>query len=166
MEFRGYNRKVKSASLCLAALVVLSGCVLSGCSKNIDTTEAVKQGIIRDISGKVNVGEMDVNVDSVSFRDREASANVSFRPKGGDPSQAITMTYQLERQGDEWHVKSRDMQRHEKSTPPPGTQVPGESGSQQLPPGHPAIGGEAQGRQLPPGHPAIGGSSPSPVVHQ
>ena len=74
----GYNRYVKLAAICLAALC------LAGCSKNIDTPEAVKEGVIKDIAKKVDVQAMDVNVDSVSFREKEADAKVSFRPKGGD----------------------------------------------------------------------------------
>ena len=111
---------MKAVAICIAALA------LTGCAKNIDTPEAVKQGIIQDIGKKVDVQNMDVSVDSVSFREKEATANVSFRPKGGDRSQSITMTYSLERRGDEWHVKDRNMQRHEQTKP-----------GAQLPPGHP-----------------------------
>src|ERR1700728_486178 len=120
----GYNRYVKSALICLAAMC------LAGCSKNIDTPEAVKEGVIKDIAKKVDVGAMDVNVDSVSFREKEADAKVSFRPKGAPASQSIVMNYALERQGDEWHIKSRNMQAHEQ-------QQPGETA---LPPDHPGTG--------------------------
>ena len=113
---------MKSAALCLAALL------LAGCSKNIDTTEAVKDGIIKDISKKVDVGTMDVTVDSVSFREKEADATVSFTPKGAPRSQSMVMSYALERQGDEWKIKSRSMLgSHDKVQP-------GETG---LPAGHP-----------------------------
>jgi hypothetical protein len=81
---------------------------------------------------------MDVSVDSVSFREKEASASVSFRPKGGNRSQSITMNYTMERQGDEWHVKDRNMERHEQAKP--GAPGPVEPGTP-LPPGHPAMGG-------------------------
>ena len=67
---------MKLAPICLAALC------LAGCSKNIDTPEAVKEGVIKDIAKKVDVQSMDVNVDSVSFREKEADAKVSFKPKG------------------------------------------------------------------------------------
>jgi len=80
---------------------------LAGCSKNIDTPEAVKEGVIKDIAKKVDVGAMDVNVDSVSFREKGADAKVSFKPKGAPTSQSITMNYALERQGDEWHINVR-----------------------------------------------------------
>ena len=132
----GYNRYVKSALICLAALC------LAGCSKNIDTPEAVKEGVIRDIAKKVDVQVMDVNVDSVSFREKEADARVSFKPKGAPVSQSITMNYLLERQGDEWHIKSRNMQAHEQRQP----------GEAALPAGHP---GAANGEPLPAGHPQV-----------
>jgi hypothetical protein len=115
----------------------MAALLLAGCAKNIDTPEAVKAGIVKDIGKKVDIQNMDVSVDSVSFREKEAMANVSFRPRGGDPKQSITMSYALERKGDEWHVKDRKMQGHE---------------SQPLPAGHPATG---EGQTLPPGHPAM-----------
>jgi hypothetical protein len=117
---------VKFGPICLAALC------LAGCSKNIDTPEAVKEGVIKDIAKKVDVQAMDVSVDSVSFREKEADAKVSFWPKGGDRSQSITMHYSLERQGDEWRIKSRDMQAHEQQK---HNEQPGGA----LPAGHPSV---------------------------
>ncbi len=114
---------MKFASGCVAF-----GLLLAGCSRSdVDSPEAVKQGVIRDISKNVNVSAMDVNVVSVQFRDKEADAVISFAPKGGDASQGMTMNYTLARQGNEWHIVKRaqaDLQRH--------------AGSQQaLPAGHP-----------------------------
>ena len=129
---------MKSVLICLAAMC------LAGCSKNIDTPEAVKEGVIKDIAKKVDVGAMDVNVDSVSFREKEADAKVSFRPKGAPASQSIVMNYALERQGDEWHIKSRNMQAHEQPQP----------GQTDLPPGHPAAGA-GNSAPLPAGHPQV-----------
>jgi hypothetical protein len=130
---------VKSAVLCLAALL------LAGCSKNIDTPEAVRDGIIKDISKIVDVNTMNVTVTSVSFREKEADATVSFTPKQAPGSQPMVMSYALERKGDEWKIKSRSMLgSHDKL-------APGEAG---LPPGHP--GGDTA---LPPGHPGAGDPS-------
>jgi hypothetical protein len=119
----GYNRKVKSAAFCLAVLL------LAACSKNIDTPEAVKAGVLKDIATKVDVASMDVSVDSVSFQEKEANATVSFRPKGADTSQAIVMNYVLERQGDDWKIKSRNMASQHEHT----------EGQTALPPGHPHV---------------------------
>ena len=130
---------------------VLAALIISGCAKNIDTADAVRQAVIRDIGKRVDINSMDVNVVSVRFRGNEAEARISYTAKGGNASQSITMDYGLERQGDEWHVKSRDMQ-HQQPTAPTAT-----GGSANLPPGHPALGGESQ---LPAGHPPLG-SAPS-----
>jgi hypothetical protein len=134
---------VKLASICLAALC------LAACSKNIDTPEAVKDGVIKDIAKKVDVQSMDVSVDSVQFREKEADAKVSFKPKGAPASQSITMNYSLERQGDEWHIKNRNMLAHDQ-------QQPGATGQTPLPPGHPAAG---TGGPLPAGHPQVNPSA-------
>jgi hypothetical protein len=157
--------------------VVVVALALAGCAKNIDNADAVKSGIIKDIGKKVDVQNMDVSVDSVSFSGKEATATVSFRPKGGDPAQSITMQYQMNREGDEWHVKGRNMARHEQTQPPAGGQTaPPITPGAPLPPGHPAMpasggqnqvqipipvpitpqGSGAQSGQLPPGHPPLG----------
>ncbi len=152
---------VKSVLIGAVALFVLAGCS----NRNVDSLEAVKQGVIRDISKNVNVGAMDVNVVSVSFRDKEADAVVSFAPRGGTPQQGLTMNYTLERQGAEWHIKKRaqgDLQRHAGQASS-GAMTGGDSS--QMPPGHPPMDGGGQAppagghTQLPSGHPALSGSS-------
>ena len=154
--------------------------ILGGCSnKNVDTLDAVKQGVIRDIAKNVNIGAMDVNVVSVSFRDKEADAVVSFAPKGGTPQQGMTMNYTMERQGSEWHIKKRGPSAHAAQQPPvaggamggagmgggsmPGGSMPG-GDSATLPPGHPPMNGgttlppsSGGGAQLPAGHPPLNG---------
>ncbi len=99
-----YNRKVKfRAALAVATLLIT---LLGACARRNDTPEAVKQGIIRDISKKLDVASMDVNVDSVSFRDKEADATVSFTVKGGSRSNAMVMKYVMERHDDnQWYIK-------------------------------------------------------------
>ncbi len=136
---------MKSAALCLAALL------LAGCSKNIDTTEAVRDGIIKDISKTVDVELWTSPWTSVSFREKEADATVSFTPKGAPGSQPMVMSYALERQGDEWKIKSRSMLRPHDRVQGDNAQ-PGQTG---LPPGHPSTSA-APGTPLPPGHPSTG----------
>jgi hypothetical protein len=145
----GYNRVMKSVSIVALALTALAGCS----NRNVDTLEAVKQGVIRDISKNVNIGAMDVNVVSVSFRDKEADAVVSFAPKGGTRQQGMTMNYTMERQGSEWHIKKRGSNGHGAQAAPGGD-------SSTMPPGHPPMsGGAGGGAQLPAGHPSLSGSS-------
>ncbi len=152
------------------ALLALAGCA----HRNTDNLDAVKQGVIRDIGKQnINVGAMDINVVSVSFRDKEADAVVSFAPKGGPP--AMTMNYTMERQGDEWHIKSRaqsDLQKHAAQAPAGSMQGGSMQGgaaqggamqgggmgdASQLPPGHPLAtsGDTGSGKALPPGHPPL-----------
>jgi hypothetical protein len=160
----------------LPLLGALAFVALSGCSKNIDTTDAVRQGVLRDIPKDVNVASMDVNVVSVSFRGQEADAVVSFAPKGGPPM--MSMNYTMERKANEWHIKKRatgDLQKHAAQAAPDassGATAPPLTGNEtQLPPGHPAMGGSGMGgsgmgagqapagaTQLPPGHPSLDGT--------
>ncbi len=133
------------------ALAALTGCAHS----NVDTLDAVKRGVISDISKNVNIGAMDVNVVSVSFRDKEADAVVSFAPKGGTAAQGLTMNYTMERAGSEWHIKKRaqaDLQRHAAQANPGGM------GAVPLPEGHVPLsdgGGSGSAQPLPPGHPPL-----------
>jgi hypothetical protein len=157
---------VKSAVIPALSLLTLLGCA----NRNIDTLDAVKQGVIKDLSkNNLNMGAMDVNVVSVSFRDKEADAVVSFSAKGAPAAQGMTMNYTMERQGSEWHIKSRaqsDLQKHAAQAPPGSMgAAPMDSthGQNQMPPGHPAMGdggmmGSASagsGKQLPPDHPPL-----------
>jgi len=135
--------------------------LLSACGrKNIDTLDAVKQGVVKDIGKSVNIGAMDVNVVSATFRDKEADAVVSFAPKGGTAQQGLTMQYTMERKDDEWHIKSRaqsDLQKHAGQAGP-GMGGPSAEQQQSLPPGHPSTDGAGSGQPLPPGHPPLNSS--------
>ena len=141
---------MKCAFLCLAAVL------LAGCSKNIDTPEAVREGVLKDIAKKVDVQSMDVNVDSVSFREKEADAQVSFKPKGAPNSQSITMKYVMERAGHEWKIKGRSMQGHDQAQPQPGAEA-----QPALPSGHPTVAPGQQAGPLPAGHPTVPGQTPA-----
>jgi hypothetical protein len=150
--------------------------LLAGCAKKNDTPEAVRQGVIRDISKSFNVSNMDVSVDSVSFRDKEADATVTFSLKGGSKAQGMTMKYVMERRDDnQWYIKSRSSGQVAGAAGDAGA-----SGAAALPAGHPGMGGapmsgDAMGGadmagasagaaagasgskfKLPPGHPELG----------
>ena len=101
---------------------------LFGCAKNIQTKEAVQAALmdhLTKVSG-LNMGQMKMEVGSVSFRQNEADATVSFVPNGMDPAQGMRMVYTLERKGDTWAVKSKRGGMHDNSAPPAA-----------VPPGHP-----------------------------
>jgi carbon monoxide dehydrogenase subunit G len=96
---------VKEFTLPLLAAVIC----LTGCQKNIQTNEAVRAGVIKHLSQNSNLslGSMDVEVASVTFRDNDAEATISFKPKGGDASTGMSMRYTLEKKGGEWVVKKK-----------------------------------------------------------
>lgn len=104
--------------------------LLTACSKNIDNMEEVKRGVIADVAKRADVGNMNVSVDSVSFRGKEADATVTFSAKQGGPG--MTMQYTMERSGDEWKVKGRK-QGH-------GMEAPAIDPTQAVPPNHPPMG--------------------------
>jgi len=93
----------------LLLILPLALAMLTGCSKNIQTDEAVRQGVIKHLSKNTNLSlaSMDVTVSAVSFKDNEAEATVSFAPKGGGPASGMQMRYTLEKQGAEWVVKKK-----------------------------------------------------------
>ena len=127
------------------------------------------------LSKRSDLLAMDVTVNSVSFHDDEATAQVHFQAKGNNsPAAGMNMQYVLERKDNQWVVKGRTG-----TNAAHGENVPGASGTSQgtapgaldgmpripgsgagssggLPPGHPSVGG---GQALPPGHPAIPDSS-------
>ncbi len=142
-----YNRNVTRQLL--PVLLALS---LLGCGKGIQNEAAVRQGVIDYLSQRsdLNITSMQVDVTSVSFRQNEADATVTFRPKGATTG-AMQMRYTLERQGSRWVVKGRG--RAQAGQSPHGA-------GQQMPPGaasEPPSGAAAPGdKALPPGHPPIG----------
>jgi hypothetical protein len=165
---------IRTSCIAAASLGIV---LLAGCSKNIQNTEAVRQGVLNYLSKRPGLLDMDVSVASVSFHEKEATAEVHFQAKGNNaPGAGMNMQYELERQGSQWVVKAKTGANaaHGANGPPPAPgqstapgspgpldgmpSIPGAGGaapgaaSGSLPPGHPAISG---GQNLPPGHPAI-----------
>ena len=147
-----YNRIVKGPLVTVAALG-LSIALLSGCKKDIQNDDAVRQGIMNYLSKRPDLLSMDVNVTGVSYAQNEATATVKFQAKGNSsPGASMTMQYVLERKGDQWAVKGRaggdshgaaglapegsaggSIGAMPNTTPPPG------AATGALPPGHPPI---------------------------
>ncbi len=84
---------------------------------------------------------MDIQITTVTFRDNEADATISFKPKGGDPAAGMEMKYTLERKGNDWVVKKNPV-------------AGGHSGV--MPEGMGSGMGAGQGMQMPPNHPPAG----------
>jgi hypothetical protein len=131
-----YNQSVKKCAL--AVFVAVFVVVLASCSKNIQNPDAVKEGVIDYLKQRaptmgLDMSAMDVNVGSISFEKDIARANVSFVPKGMPPgSGGMTMDYVLERKGDKWAVKGRQVS--------PGNAHGDQALPGDLPPGHPPTG--------------------------
>ena len=136
----GYNRIVKRTLLALLLLSVLG---LTGCQKDIQTKDAVRQGILTYLTQNKNlsVSSMDIDVTQVTFRDKEADAVVMFKPKGGDAASGMSMRYTLERQGSTWVVKKKADSGAHGATAPGSMPMP--SGSMPMPSGHPPTGAAA-----------------------
>ena len=115
----------------LVAAVVLAG---AACNHGIDTTEAVREGVIDYLAKRSNikVSAMNVDVTSVSFRQNEADATVSFSAKGAASAQPMAMRYTLERNGSRWVVKEKA----ESGNPHAGGAT---TSLGDLPPGHPVV---------------------------
>lgn len=151
--------------------------LLSGCKKNIQNKDAVRQGVMNYLSKRSDLLAMDVSVTAVDFAKDEATATVRFQAKGNNaPAGSMTMQYVLERKSDQWVVKGRAGSGSPHGGAPGGMPpggmppggMPGGAGSmgampQTMPPGHPAVGdGGSPAGALPPGHPAIGsGKNPA-----
>jgi len=120
------------------ATAALLSCVLTGCNRASESKEAIRESVIQYVSGKVNVGSMDVDVTSIAFKGEEADATVTFRAKGADASSGLQMRYTLEQKSGKWVVKEKA----QAGGSPHGTAAnPGGA----LPPGHPPMdAGEAK----------------------
>ncbi|WP_321477742.1 hypothetical protein [uncultured Paludibaculum sp.] len=131
----------------LKLIAPLAFLLLSACSKNIQTDEAVKQGIINHLSKNtgLQLASMDVTVSGVTFKDNTAEATVSFKPKGADASAGMQMHYSLERQGTEWVVKKKADSGHGAAMPgmapaPNMPSLPPSGAAGEMPPNHPPMG--------------------------
>jgi hypothetical protein len=118
-------------------MLVMAAC--AACKRGGSCTEeAARQGVIDYLSKRagLNVAAMNVQVTSLTCREKDADATVAFTARGANPGQPMSRRYTLERQGDHWAVKeSADAGGSPHgATPPPGTELPA---------GHPAVGGGA-----------------------
>lgn len=130
------------------------------CSRKVDNQEAVRQAVLDYLAKRnLNVASMQVDVTSVSFRENEADAVVSFRAKGtpaGQTAASMTLSYTLTKQGNGWVVKGRTGAATPEHAAAAGAAAAGAAGE-------PAAGATS----MPPGHPQTGspmGSAPMPAM--
>jgi hypothetical protein len=95
-------------------LLAAAALMLAGCTKNIQNPEAVKQGVMDYLKERastmgLNMGAMDANVTSVSFEKDVAHASVAFVVKGAPGGGGMSMDYVLDRKGDKWVVRGRQV---------------------------------------------------------
>ena len=95
-------------------LILFIAIGLAACSKNIQTTEAVRQAIVDDVEARkgktgIDPSKMDIGVSNVSFAEEQARANVAFTIKGGPQGAGMQMSYVLKREGAKWIVTGRQM---------------------------------------------------------
>lgn len=130
--------------------------LLAACSKDIQNSEAVKQGVIDYLQARksqtgLDMSLMQVDVVSVSFEKDQARATLMFRPKSGADAAGMQLPYTLMRKGNKWVVEPNNEG---------GANPHGGAGGGALPPNHPALPeGMSQpsgGGALPPGHPPVG----------
>ncbi|HEV8042643.1 MAG TPA: hypothetical protein VGP62_27440 [Bryobacteraceae bacterium] len=145
----------------VTAWLALCLTVLSGCKRNIQSTDAVRQGVLNYLSKRSDLLSMDVSITNVAYRENEATATVHLQAKGSNvPGSGMDLRYLLERKGDDWVVKGRaggeahgqGMGGH------PGVPTGGQPSGQAGEPG--SIG--AMPQTLPPGHPAVPSKQPEP----
>jgi len=125
-------------------VVTLLICALAACNRASESKEAIRESVINHVSGKVNVGSMDVDVTSISFKGNEADATVTFRPKGAGPGAGLQMQYTLQQKAGKWVVKDKA----QAGGSPHGAINPGAEAA------NPHGGSGATG-QMPQGHPPL-----------
>jgi hypothetical protein len=126
-------------------LLILAALVAVSCNKAPQNKDAIRQGIVEHVAKNsgLDVSSMDIEVGNVTFRDKQAEATVSFRPKGA-PDQGMTMSYTLEAKGNKWVVLKRAGAGAGAGHGEPKTEMPS---------GHPPVSGQ---EKLPEGHPPVG----------
>jgi hypothetical protein len=140
-------------------LLVLLTLVAAGCGSSASSDTLVRDAILHYLAGRtdLNMGKMNVQVDSLKYEGDTASAEVTISSRD-DAQASMQMTYQLRRAGGGWEVvppTGSTSDAHGGMAPPIVPQAAGE-----LPPGHPPAGGAAEGSELPQGHPPVGNQPP------
>lgn len=130
--------------------------LLAACSKNIQTTEAVRDGVMDRLNtmaakSGLDMSSMQVDVPAVTFDRDHAHATVTFKPKNSN-APPLELAYDLERKGDKW-VVTGDPQ---SAGAPHGNGQASPATGSELPPGHPATGSVDGSTPLPAGHPPVG----------
>ena len=114
--------------------------LLAACSKNIQTSEAVRSAVMEYLTSRtaqtgLDMNAMQVEIASTTFEKDTARVTVSISPKSTQGG-GMQMSYNLDRKGDKWVVRPGGTPHGMIAPPNPGVAPSG----QKLPPGHPPIG--------------------------
>jgi hypothetical protein len=146
----------------LGGFLLLTG----GCKSKTENKDAIRDAVVKHIAGMngLNVNNMTITVTKATITGEKAQADVDIRAKNGDPNApAMQLTYELQKQGEEWVVlkgQATGGMQH----PAPGEMPP--QGA--MPPGHPSTGGTSG--QMPANHPdfnsILNSAQPPPQTQQ
>jgi len=88
--------------------VLLLALTLLACNSARKNDDAVRQGIVDYLAQRgLNVQGMDVKVTNLEMNGSQADATVAITPKGGNPSQGMSMKYHLEQRDGKWAVTGK-----------------------------------------------------------
>jgi hypothetical protein len=145
--------------------------LLAGCKRAPENKEAIRQAVADHVTKNagIDMNQIELEVGDVKFEGNEATAPVRFKPKGA-PEQGMSISYTLERRGDQWVVKGKGAGHGGGamgggSMGSPMGAGPGASGAEksgEMPAGHPPVnspGGAPKG-ELPAGHPPVNQPAP------
>ncbi|HUS07512.1 MAG TPA: hypothetical protein VMZ52_14490 [Bryobacteraceae bacterium] len=121
-------------------LLVALSMFLAACAQAPQNKDAVREAIVQHLTKNsgLNMSSMDVEVTSVTFRDKQADASVAFRAKNS-PEQLMSMKYTLESEGKKWIVKKKAGNSGHSEAAVPDPHGAGAPASGSLPPGHPPL---------------------------
>lgn len=144
----------------------------AGCSRAPEDKEAIRKAVADHVTKNagIDLNQIDLTVADVKFEGNQATAAVSFKPKGA-PEQGMNMSYTLERRGNEWVVKGRGAGHGGMGGMGAGAMGGGMGAGQMgsggekggdMPTGHPPVNapGAAGSGELPAGHPPVNQPTP------
>lgn len=140
----------RSFSLALAlALALCAG----ACKSKVDDKAAIRNGVVKHLTAmnNLNVPGMDIIVNDAAINGNSAVAQVEIRAKNTPDSPGMKLSYNLQKEGEEWVVVKSQPATGGMQHPAPGEMPPGGAPGA-LPPGHPDTSGKT-----PAGHPDISG---------
>jgi hypothetical protein len=116
-----YNRILRTLAVFLLILL------LSACKSGPDNA-AIRQGVLERLEKVgINLTAVDVNLQSVVVKGKEADVTVALTMKSGPPAPPMVMPYKMEQQGDKWVVIGSQGGHAMEGGSPPAASPPGAS---------------------------------------